>query len=70
MTPKSPPTLLVDLLRFVPNIRRLASTSVEAIRLYDHAMGVIARNRSDDFVEWDHLAQIIRQDRALLQAAK
>ncbi len=68
MTPARPPPELLELLKNVPNMYRLVLTGLTDISIYEEAQQVINKHRSDDFAEWDHLAQIIRQDQALWAA--
>lgn len=63
------PADLVRLLRDVPTYYGRVLAGLADARVYDDALELIAVNRSDDFAEWDHLAMICRQERALARAA-
>jgi hypothetical protein len=67
--PARPPPELVALLREVPTYYARVRSGLAAIGIYDDALAFIAKHRSQDFAEWDHLEQIIRQDQALVRAA-
>lgn len=62
------PAELVHLLRFVPTIPRLIATGRATPEVYDRVLAKIAQHQTDEFVEWDHLAAICRQEQALLRA--
>lgn len=63
-----PPPELVRLLKEVPNMARYVRLGLTDASIYDEALQTIDKHRSPDFIEWDHLEQIIRQDRAFLAA--
>lgn len=68
MSAPQAPAELVRLLREVPTYFRRVQSGLNDIAIYDDALEFIAANRSDDFAEWEHLAMICRQDKALLGA--
>ena len=67
MTARPPPEL-VHLLRFVPEIPRLIATGRATPEVYDRVLRKIEANLTDDFAEWAHLEQIVRQEQALARA--
>lgn len=63
-----PPDLLIWLLGIVPQLPQLIRNGDMRPGIYDVMLGIIAKHGSDDQREWSDLAQVIRQDRALLVA--
>lgn len=64
-----PDRLLVFLLELVPECPRYIRQRLMSPRVYDTILGIIADYGTDDKREWSDLAQIIRQEQALLRAA-
>lgn len=63
-----PPAVLVLLMHLVPALDGMIRTDKIDPSIRDAVLLIIKEDRSDDFAEWDHLAQIVRQDQALERA--
>lgn len=63
-----PPPELLELLKNVPNMFRWVQSGLTDISIYDEYQKIIDKHRSDDFIEWAHLEQYMRQEKALLLA--
>ena len=63
-----PSAILKLLLSLVPACPGLIRRGHLFEGIYDTILGVIADYGTDEQVEWEHLAMIVRQDQALLAA--
>lgn len=61
------PAVLVLLMRLVPALPSMIRGGLIDPDIYACVLLVINESRSPDFIEWDHLERIMRQDIALLE---
>lgn len=63
------PAVLVLLMRLVPALPGMIRAGLIDPDIYAGVLLTINEHRSPDFIEWDHLEKIVRQEIALLSAA-